>query len=128
MRVLRFSIPAILVMVAASCATGTGGTTARSGPRNELTQAQMIATNTSTVYDAIRRLRPGWLRVRGSTSTRPGAGGILVYMDGVRAGPVDRLQQMNVTSVTMARYVSPNDATTRWGTGHSAGVIEIITR
>jgi len=88
----------------------------------------MLETNTANVYDAIRRLRSDWLRIRGATSTREGGGGIVVYVDGVRAGGVDRLEQITLTQVVKVRYVGPSDATTRWGTGHSAGVIEVLTR
>jgi len=77
--------------------------------------------------DAIRRLRPDWLRVRGATSTASGAS-IVVYVDGIRVGGTEALGSMSIEGVVELRRLSPTDATTRWGTGHSAGAIEVIRR
>jgi hypothetical protein len=77
----------------------------------------------TSAYDAILRLRPAWLRTRGGSE-----GDIRVYIDGVNAGDTQRLRVMSLDRVREMRRISASDATTRWGTGHTAGAIEVITR
>ena len=82
----------------------------------------------TTVHDAIRRLRPRWLRTRGRTSTRDAEPGMPVFIDNVRSGSTDRLESLPIDQVEQLRYLSPSDATTRWGTNMSLGAIEVIMR
>ena len=124
MQAVRMLVPVVLALTLSACASGTGGSSnTRSGPRNQLSQEQMLETGTSNVYDAVRRLRPEWLRVRGTTG-----GAIIAYMDGVRQGTVDALERIPVQRAITVRFVSATDATMRWGTGHTAGAIEVLTR
>jgi hypothetical protein len=85
-----------------------------------------MATNTGSVYDAIRRLRPAWLRAR----TAVGGDAILpvVYLDGVRGGDLSYLQSIGIEEVERVRFVNARDATTRWGTGHAGGAIEVMRK
>jgi opacity protein-like surface antigen len=41
-------------------------------------------------------------------------------------GNIDGLANIPVALIEEIRYISPNEATSRWGTGHTAGVIEVI--
>ena len=53
---------------------------------------------------------------------------VLVYVNEVRLGMVEDLRTIPTTQVQEIRYISATDATQRWGTGHSSGVIQVITR
>ena len=113
-------------IVLASCAGGGSGGSA-SGPYNVLTASQLRDTNTQTVYDAIRRLRPQWLRARGRTSINAaGPDEPAVYVDGTRYGALNDLGLMDVNQVTRAEFVDPLEATTRFGTNHTGGAILIF--
>ena len=83
--------------------------------------------------DAIQRLRPEWLR-RGSAraansmgTTRNSAEPLVVWIDNNRAGGVEILAQMQISNVRMVQYFTPSEAESRFGTGNSAGAIQIIT-
>ena len=79
-----------------------------------------------TLFGAIERLRPRWLRVRSVASIR-GAAPIIVYHDNVRIGYIDVLQNLRIEGIQEVRFVNATDATTRWGMGVSSGVIEVIS-
>jgi hypothetical protein len=52
----------------------------------------------------------------------------LVYVNGVRYGEPQTLRNLRVQEVEEIRFISATDATTRWGTGHTGGVIEVMLR
>ena len=107
-------------MACSSSGSSSGGST--SSNRDVLTRAEMDEANSGNVYDAIQRLRPSWLRVRG------GSGTIQVMMNSVRVGDVTFLQTVRADNVIEVQFVNSRDATTKWGTGFTAGAIDIITR
>ncbi len=68
---------------------------------------------------AISLLRPQWLRARdGSTS---------VVVNGQRSSR-ERLSLIPLGSVVRVTYMSPSDATTRFGTGFFNGAIVVTLR
>jgi len=114
-------------IVLASCASGGSGGNNSPGPYNVLTASQLRDTSTQSVYDAIRRLRPQWLRVRGRTSINAvGPDEPIVYVDGARYGSLNDLGRMDVNQVTRAEFVDPLEATTRFGINHTGGAILIF--
>ena len=82
----------------------------------ELTQTGGV----ETVFDAIRRLRPAWLRGRGTSSAR-------VFVNGVDMGGTSVLRDYQVNQIRECRFIPPADATLRFGTGFAGGVIEVFT-
>lgn len=84
--------------------------------------------NDQTAMQLIRRLRPAWLRARGQksltdrSSTYP-----VVYIDEIRHGGLQTLNHIPVSEIRSMQFFSMADATTRWGTGHPSGVINIVT-
>jgi len=89
----------------------------------------MTRSSEHNAMGLIRRLRPAWLRSRGSNSfNSPGAMYPTVYVDNMRReGGLSALFQVPTSEIRMMEFIGPADATTRWGTGHSAGVIRIVT-
>lgn len=87
--------------------------------------AEEIAARTDiqTAYDAVRRLRGGMLRTRPGGSSDP----IWVYVDNIKAGDLDALENILASRVYEIRKFSASDATTRFGTGHTNGVILVTT-
>ena len=78
------------------------------------------------MWDAIRRLRPQWLRTRGRTSlTGQSPDEPAVYVGGTRYGALRDLQRMEVAQVARISFIEPIEATTRFGTGHTGGAIMI---
>ena len=81
-----------------------------------------------TAYELVQRLRPNWLRARGQVSLgSPEAAYALVYMNDVLFGNLMTLHQIPPSQIERMEFVRSIDATIRWGTGHTAGVINIVT-
>lgn len=93
-----------------------------------ITREELAATNAPDAYQAVERLHPDWLRGRGLTSLTGTAPKVVVYLDGQHLGELSMLARFTVNSIKEIRFYNASDATQRWGTGHSAGVIEIVTQ
>ena len=123
-------VPVALVLAAlaggCSAATGEGaGGPSRSGG-NDLTGEEVRQSTAENLHDAIRQLRPRWLRPRGRASfTAPESTIPVVYANDIQYGSIDALYSIHVNDVTHVRYMSPADATTRFGTGHAGGTIMV---
>lgn len=101
----------------------------KSGGANLITQAEIEYANVGTAYEAIQRLRPRMLQRRLGSSTDKGeAGEIVVYLDEAKYGYPDQLNSIVASTIREIRYYSPSDATTKWGTGHTEGVIQVLTK
>ena len=103
----------------------------RSYPPNEISRDEILerGSNSSNAMQVIRRLRPAWLRARGSNSfTSAGAMYAVVYVDNIRRpGGLSALFNIPVGEIRTMEFISPANATTRWGTGHQSGVILVVT-
>ncbi|MGH7443489.1 MAG: TonB-dependent receptor plug domain-containing protein [Longimicrobiales bacterium] len=123
----RILCVALLAALAGCASSGSGNRSLQS--RNLITAAEVQAIHVTTVYEAIMQLRPHFLQTRGQASIRdPSAGEPVVYVNGVRYGGTKTLQGMRAMDVAEIRFLSASDATTRYGTGHVGGVIEVRTR
>jgi len=121
----RLRLTAALLLVAAfGCHRGP----LRQAPNAQLlTQSEMEANHFTNVYDAVASVRASWLTVRGTDSFYTPSE-VVVYYDDTRLGGVSELRAITVNSVAWVRHYSGVDATTRWGVGHSAGVIFVSSR
>ena len=115
----RAACALLLAALVPACTRGP----ARARPDTELlTQAQMLEGQYTYVYDAIEAMRANWLVVRGTDSfSTPSQ--IWVYYDTTKLGGIETLRSVRVNEVVYVRHYNGIDATTRWGVGHSAGVI-----
>jgi len=82
-------------------------------------------TGVGNLYEALRRLRPLWLQARagGASLAAPRGTAPVVYVAGAPFGDLRSLQTMTVDRVRRVEFINARDATTRYGTGHSGGVI-----
>jgi hypothetical protein len=137
----RMIITLALAGLLAACATGqtdhtghtghTGriaGEDAGVGVRGDLFGAEIDSRAFDNAYEIVRSLRPAWLHGRGAHSVASLHDRAVVYVDGIRAGGLEHLEQIRASSVASMRYLSAADATTRFGTGHAGGVIMVTTR
>jgi hypothetical protein len=125
-----------LMITLGGCASGGGGDTVqadgttrvRRNP-NVISQQELAdaSINTLTLYDAITRLRPNWLRQRGATSIT----GLSNMMPGVMINEsfsqIDALHSLRSTDASSVEYMSGADATTLYGTGYVNGLIKVKT-
>jgi len=118
-----------LLAAATACASGAGpetGPLRRSGDADRLTRDDVMATHTSDAFEAIRVLRPNWLRKRGQMSVTQDSD-IQVYLDHVQLGGVEMLRSIPVSTVGSVQFLDAASATQRWGTGHVHGAILVTT-
>jgi len=77
--------------------------------------------------DAIRRLRPNWLRAGNRPAIAAATGGNSsqprVHLNGVPLQSLSELEEINVLDVREMRYLNGTDASTRFGTGYMNGAI-----
>ncbi|MEJ2206655.1 MAG: hypothetical protein P8170_21400 [Gemmatimonadota bacterium] len=106
----------------ASSGGGGGGDSAPRGSANRIIFEELEPVQQLDGYDAVRRLRPMWLRARGGASPQ-------VLVDGNRQpGGLDALRSLRVSEIQEMRFLSSSDATTRYGTGFDGGAILVTTR
>lgn len=80
-------------------------------------------------YELLRQVRPNWLRGRGSPDLRGSAPVLpVVYVGQSRYGSVETLRGISRTSLQQMRYIDAPTATTRYGSGHSGGIIMVTIR
>lgn len=121
-----FIVAFVLACSAAACAS-TGG--ASGGSADLITREQIDQLPpTNTVQEVIRRLRPRWLIARGNTSIQYGQALPQVYVDGLRMGGPEALDNLQPNDVQELRFISAADATTLYGTDHAGGIIQVTTR
>ncbi len=112
-----------------ACASGSGsggGGGARGS--GDITRNELAALSSFSAFDVVRRLRPQWLRSRG-TANLDGANILpVVFVDRSRRGEIRELELIAADDVERIRYISARDATTRYGTGFPGGIIEVISR
>jgi hypothetical protein len=121
-QVLRLALAASL----AACATG------RVAPlehdRDFIASAELAHTKAASVYEAIRHLRPLFLRTRGPSSVlNSTVMGPAVIVDQTLLGGIQVLTDIPLMDVQAVRYHAAWDATTRYGPGYANGVIEVTT-
>ena len=122
-------LPGVWLTVAGACVK-QGGTGARYRGSNVITSEEARETSANDAYDVVQLLRPMWLRARAAPSlTNPGGGYPRIYVDNVPlAGGTRELRTVPAGDIREIHYISPADATTRFGTGHAGGVIMVMTR
>lgn len=114
----------ITFAVAACASSGTGGDGGGGFRRdsNLITAEELSDVSDRSVLEAIQVLRPQWLRRSGFRNDLPSA-----VLDNQRY-ELDILETMSPDEVLWLRFMSPSDASIRWGTGYPSGVIEVRTR
>jgi len=120
-----------LFALAAVIACASGGTSA-SAPRvdrNVIAQTELSSVPTSSLYEAIEKLRPNFLRSRGQASIQTSGGEYaVVYMDGRPYGDLGSLRQILSTEVSSVHYYDAPSAQQRFGMISGSGVIEVISK
>jgi len=121
-----------LLLAAGACATGqSGGARAE---RDVISAEEIEQSNVHDAYEIVRQLRPRWLRGRGPqtftddvrNTTIPGYPRVKV--DDLPPMNLEDLRDIRVVEIAEIRYINPRDATLRYGTGFSGGIIQVITK
>jgi hypothetical protein len=108
------------------CAASDGTQRERHNP-NRITSVQVatfLETNSgATAHDIVWQMRPNWLTRRQVDTV------VWLYEGGMRVGEAsEELGRVDLNHVQMLEYMSPTDATSRFGPGHEEGVIILTYR
>ena len=121
---------AVLALAVAACASH-GSSQRSDGPRRDpelITMEELSTTTSTTLYDAVRALRPAWmLRSRPTAVLQQQQAQLIVYVVGTRYGTMESLRQLSTSGVVSVRFYSVGAAQARFGAGHLLGAIEVTT-
>ena len=137
-RIISTITVASVLLVAAGCASSSGGTTTNvtEASPDRVTSAEIEAIQgASNAYDLVRRLRPRWLQSSGGTASIGGGritGQVLVvYLDGNPLGGIDALRQLSSAGIKSMQYYDAVRAATvlrEVGSEPISGAIVISTK
>ena len=126
---MRFAVLLVSLLGLAACshAAHMPRDVAASHDSDLITAKDFSAVTGSTVYDAVRQLRPEWIMRSRPNLVLPNQN-LIIYVDGNRYGSgIDGLRLITIRSAYSVRYFSPSSAEGRFGPGHLLGAIEVIT-
>ncbi len=96
---------------------------------NVITEDEIDASHSATIYDVIAKLRPGYLRDRGPIALTGGARDVAtVFLNSEEYGPIAGLRDFAARDIEEVRYFSGIDAVTKFGKWYGTGVIQLISR
>lgn len=110
--------------------------TASHGQRDEITTAEIrgVLLRVSTAYDLVKLLRPRMLLQRPVSGVEPlpllmanEMRGVHVHLDDTQVGSLELLSRISAREVVSIRWLEPSEASTKYGNGHTAGVIAVLT-
>ena len=123
-RALHKLTTAALVLLISACSASNSARP--QGDANIIRRDQVIAGSYQTAYDVVRAIHPNWLVKRSPNNSRTPTS-IWVYVDGSKYGDINWLRNVTGSSVGSIQRIDAGTATTRWGTGHSEGVLYVTT-
>ena len=123
----RTAIVAAALISLAAC--GKQSTHVAPQNRNLITSDEIAKSNAGNAYEAVERLRPAFLRTRGAQSIQnPTPATPMIYVDGMRYGALQSLVQIPALGIISIQYLSPLDASQRFGLGNEGGAILVSTK
>lgn len=126
----RVSLGMLVILSTACAAAGPSTRPVRSAGRDVLTAAEIVTSKVTDVYQAVLQLRPEFLRKRTiSMAAVPAynAPGVLVFLDDMEFGGAESMRNIPLQRVRTIRYLTPTEASLRWGGQYPAGVIHVST-
>jgi hypothetical protein len=139
-RILRSVLSVILAVTVGGCASHArrgSATTALSLERvNAILMPELdsLRARYRNPYELIRAVRPGMLISRDfrppvsrPDATRSEPIGVKVFVDDVYLGGIETLTTIPLRSIVFIQRMTPADATIRYGSGMTGGVIAITT-
>lgn len=129
----RFLVVAVLALLA-----GTSVEAQKRGDRNTITRVDIEEAGNAVTNadDAVRRLRPQWLRGPMGRSASSGMDGqtgaaateAVLYIDERRQPNLEQLRTVQAAAIEEVKFMDQNRAIQMLGPGHEAGAIMLKTR
>ena len=116
---------AAVALISTACATVPPAQFGASAPPRSpytLTAEEISRVHVNSAYEAVQRLKPSFLLGLRGESVRA------VYLNGTRLlGGLENLRMIEAAMVQHIVFLNGIDATTQYGSGHSAGVLLVST-
>ena len=127
MKILKWTLAAALLCAALASPAQAQRTRQ---DRNRIRAEEIAQSNASTVYQLIQTRRGMWLMRNQPTSLGddPGAGRMLVFLDGAQLDGVEDLRQLSTAGVRMVEFLNPGETEHRLGKYSVVGAIRVVTR
>jgi hypothetical protein len=125
---LRRGAAVLLCAALAGCASAGGGSSASHSSRSPITREEIGDRGSLDLYTVVQQLRPSWLQNRGQATPMGGVRTVRVAIDGrLQPGSVEVLRTLRGAEVQELRFMSGQDAQTRFGMDTEGGVIVVTT-
>ena len=118
---------ATAAVLAGGCATSPAASSG--GSRYVITETELANVREQSAHEALQELRPTFLRSRDPvTPTHQDPTPIAVFINGGRTEGIEVLRTVRANTVKEMRFYEPQEANTRFGTGHNGGVIAVTLK
>jgi len=125
----RFQLFALAAVVACASSGTKTEAVAPGQDRNTITETELMSTSSSSLYDAIEKLRPNFLRSHGASSfTNQTNEYPVVYVDEHLYGEMASLRSIVTAQVGSVRYYDQITAQQKFGLTSGNGVISVYIK
>lgn len=126
-RTMRRALLAATLIVSGACAASSSASTATR--HNLVTAEQLDRAGDVNLYDALRTLRPNFLRTRAPAQGASVEVPIKVYIRGMQMiDGMDHLRQVMARAVQEVEFLEPHQANARFGGGNAGGALVIVLK
>jgi hypothetical protein len=121
------SLLSLFGLITVACHQGPNAATTTS-MRSVITRDQIDSSDAHNVYELIVRLRPDFLRDRGSVSIQTNTHArAVVFMNDQEYGILETMRNIPTGRIGEVRYFSGNDAVARFGAQYGGGVVMLVS-
>lgn len=122
-RARRLAALAAFGLAAANGCASAGANTTPRAQRNIVTVEELAQAGDVSLYEALQRLRPQFLRGRTATATAAEVIPVTVYIGDLRMEGVEHLREVMVRTVKQVQYLEPQQANARFGGNNASGAL-----
>lgn len=128
-RPLTTRLALALLVCVAGCASGGSGDSGPSRTGDTITAEDLAQLGSVNLLEAVRELRPAWLRSRSMTSVNTRDANIpQVVLDRQPYGDWNALRDIPILDVATIRFLPAREATTLYGPRFTGGVFDVRTK
>jgi hypothetical protein len=122
MRIIRAALALTLAAATAADCTHRATSVPPLAAHDFIAADELAHSTDLTLYDAIRRLRPNFLKPRGVAAYgAPETTVLTLYVDGQRMDSIDDLRRISCDEVAEVRFYEPQIANTKFAGHNNAG-------
>jgi len=122
MRVSRILLGCAMIGGLATACVHQGAVAPVNGGHDLITAEELAAAGASTLYEAVAKLRPHFLKPRTTTAYgRPATSPLMLYVNGEKMESVDELRHLSLPEVAEVRFYEPQLANLKFARYNNAG-------